>query len=208
MRQQCRFLNSFVAMVLLFPRNFGANPTVAAGTGCKSTLSRKARRRAKANTTTRKEIARPARPTRALQTSTRAKIEAELDIVRRTARDQVEERTTIPPVTTATPRKARVTKKSKEKANKWTLWKQISLLKQPQPCRIWVHSFTPVRSRIQDKRYRCLILESTLQVEHDSRTIGDIQTSRRTNNSSAFPRVCSSATNSVSWLSRSARVLE
>ena len=36
-----------------------------------------------------------------------------------------------------------------------------------------VHSFTPVRSRIQDTRYRCLILESTLQVEHDSNMTED-----------------------------------
>ena len=49
-------------------------------TGRKSTLSRKARERVKANTKSRKEIARPARPTRALQTSTRARTEAELDI--------------------------------------------------------------------------------------------------------------------------------
>ena len=35
-------------------------------------------------------------------TSTRARTVAELDIGRRTAGDQVEERTTIPPVTTAT----------------------------------------------------------------------------------------------------------
>ena len=75
-------------------------------TVCKSTLSRKARRRTEANTTTSKEIARPARPTRALQTSTRARTVAELDIGRRTAGDQVEEHTTIPPVTTATRRKA------------------------------------------------------------------------------------------------------
>ena len=37
-----------------------------------------------------------------------------------------------------------------------------------------VHSFTLVRSRIQDKGYRCLILESTLQVEqlqHDGRLV-------------------------------------
>ena len=31
-----------------------------------------------------------------------------------------------------------------------------------------MHSFTPVLSRIQDRRYSCLVLESTLQVEHDS----------------------------------------
>ena len=102
-------------------------------TGCKLTLSRKARGRAKANTKTRREIARP---TRALQTSTRVRPVAELDIGRKTAGDQVEERTTIPPVTTATLRKARVTRKAKRRANTWTLWKRISLLKQPQPCRI------------------------------------------------------------------------
>ena len=86
-------------------------------TRCKSTLSRKVKRWVKANSTTRKEIARPARPTRALQTSTRARTVAELDIGRRTAGDQVEEHTTIPPVTTATRRKARVTRKAKEQAS-------------------------------------------------------------------------------------------
>ena len=54
-------------------------------TRCKSALSRKARGRAKANIKTRKENARPARPTRALQTSTRARTVAELDIGRKTA---------------------------------------------------------------------------------------------------------------------------
>ena len=39
-------------------------------TGCKLTLSRKVRERAKVKTHTREEIAQPARPTRALQTST------------------------------------------------------------------------------------------------------------------------------------------
>ena len=205
-------------------------------TGCKSTLSRKARGRAKANTQTRKEIARPGRPTRALQTSTCARTVAGLYIGRKTAGDQVEERTTNPPAT-ATRRKARATRKAKGKANTWTLWKRISLLKQLQPCRVlhkhrvqlehsraiqswnrgsWcvtinsvstrrlvqsicfltvVDSFTPVQSRIQDKRYSCLILESTLQVELDA----NIQTSRRTDTSSAFARACSSETNSVSW---------
>ena len=105
-------------------------------TGCQPTLSRKARGRGKANIKTRKEFARPARPTRALQTSTRARTVAELDIGRRTAGDPEEERMTIPPVTTATRRKARVTRKAKGKANTWTLWKRISLVKQPQPCRI------------------------------------------------------------------------
>ena len=35
------------------------------------------------------------------------------------------------------------------------------------------HNFTPVQSRFQDKRYRCLILESTQQVEHDSNMTED-----------------------------------
>ena len=42
-------------------------------TGCKLTLSRKGRERAKVTTNTREEIARPARPTRGVQTSTRAR---------------------------------------------------------------------------------------------------------------------------------------
>ena len=99
-----------------------------------STLSRKARERAKVKTNIRESIARP---TRALQTSTRASTVAELDIGKRAAGDQVEEHTTIPPVTTATRRKARVTRKAKGKANTWRLWKRISLLKQLQPCRIF-----------------------------------------------------------------------
>ena len=103
-------------------------------TGRKSTLSRKARGTGKANTKSREEIARPARPTRALQTSTRARTETNLGIGRKTAGNQVEERTTIPPVTTATCRKARTTRKAKVKANTLTLWKRISLLPQLQPC--------------------------------------------------------------------------
>ena len=86
--------------------NFGANPRVGCKmeraqimTACKSTLSRKARGRAKANTETRKEIARTTHAARAMQTSTRARTVAELDIGRKTAGDQVEEPTTIPPVT-------------------------------------------------------------------------------------------------------------
>ena len=38
-----------------------------------------------------------------------------------------------------------------------------------------LHSFTHVRSSIQDNGYRCLILESTLQVEHDSNATDDDQ---------------------------------
>ena len=65
-------------------------------TGCKLTLSRKVRERAKVKTNTREEIARPARPTRSLQTSTRARTVANLDVGRNTAGIPVEERTTIP----------------------------------------------------------------------------------------------------------------
>ena len=61
-------------------------------TGCKWTLSRKARERAKVKTN-REEIARP---TRALQTSTRARTVANLDIGRKIAGIPVEERVTIP----------------------------------------------------------------------------------------------------------------
>ena len=104
--------------------------------GCKLTLSRKVRERAKVKTKTREEIARPARPTRALQTSTRARTVANLEIGRKIAGILVEERTTIPP--TEILAKARVQTQVKGMANTWTLSKQnnLSLLKQPQPCRI------------------------------------------------------------------------
>ena len=49
----------------------------------------------------------------------------------------METRTTSPPVTTATRRKREESQeKQKGKANTWTLWKRISLLRQPQPCRV------------------------------------------------------------------------
>ena len=81
-------------------------------TGCNSL--KKGQEKGKGKPTTRKEIARP---TRALQTSTRARTVAELDIGLRTSGEQVEDRTTIPPVTTATRRKERVTRKAKGKAS-------------------------------------------------------------------------------------------
>ena len=104
---------------------------------------------------------------------------------RKTAGIPVEERMIIPP--TEILAKARVNTQAKEKANTWTLSKQnnLNFLKQPQPCRILrklvpsicfltvAHSFTPVQSRIQDIRYRCLILESTQQVEQDSNMTED-----------------------------------
>ena len=58
------------------------------------TLSRKVREKAKVKTNIREETARP---TRALQSSTRARIVANLDIGRKTAGIPVEERMTIPP---------------------------------------------------------------------------------------------------------------
>ena len=115
---------------------------------------------------TSKEIARPARPTRALQTSTRARNVAELDIGRRTAGDQVEEHTTIPPVTTATRRKA----SPKGKANAWTLWKRISLLKQLQPCRI-LH-----KHRIQLEKLSC---NSNVELWIMGVTINSVSSTRR-----------------------------
>ena len=100
-------------------------------TGCKLTLSRKVREKAKVKTNIREEIA-----TRAQQTSTRARIVANLVIGRKTAGIPVEERMTIPP--TEIMAKARVKTQVKGKANTWTLSKQnnFSLLKQLQPCRI------------------------------------------------------------------------
>ena len=102
-------------------------------TGCKLTLSRKEREMAKVKTNTREEIARP---TRALQTSTRARTVVNLDTGRKTSGIPVEERMTVPH--TEILAKARVNTQAKGKANTWTLSKQnnLSLLKQPQPCRI------------------------------------------------------------------------
>ena len=79
-------------------------------------LSRKVRGKGKTNPTTRKGTVRPARPTRALQISTRARTVADMDIGRKTVGDLVEEHTTIPPVT-ATRRKARDTGEAKGKAS-------------------------------------------------------------------------------------------
>ena len=116
LRQQCRSSNRFVAMCYS-SRNFGANPAVSVGNGTSADDDnrmqvdslKKGKGRAKASTKTRKEIARTTQATRAIHTSTRARTGAELDIGRKTAGDQVEEPTTIPPVTTATHRKARTT---------------------------------------------------------------------------------------------------
>ena len=104
--------------------------------GCKLTLLRKVRKSAKVKTNTREEIARP---TRAVQTSTRARTVANLDIGRNTAGIPVEKRVTIPPSEILA--KARVNTQAKGKANKWTMSKQnnLSLLKQPQHCRIFLH---------------------------------------------------------------------
>ena len=133
LRQQCRSLNSVVAMVLLFPQLWSKSDLVIwkwnrcglMTTRCKSTLSRKARGRAKANTKARKEIARTTQATRAIQTSTRARTVAELDIGRTTAGDQVEEPTTVPPVSTAT-QKGKNHKKGKGKG------KQVNIVETNQ----------------------------------------------------------------------------
>ena len=82
-------------------------------TGCKLILSREERERAKVKTNTREEIARPARPTRALHTSTRARTVANLNIGRKTAGILVEERMTIPP--TEVLAKARVNTHARER---------------------------------------------------------------------------------------------
>ena len=82
------------------------------------TLTKKGKREGKCKkNNTREEIARPARPTRALQTSTRARTVANLDMERKTAGIPVEERMIIPP--TEILAKARVNTQAKEKANTW-----------------------------------------------------------------------------------------
>ena len=98
-------------------------------TGCKSTLPRKVRRRVKANTTNKKETARPARPTRALQTSTRARTVAELDMERRTSGDQVGQQQRAE-------RQGSQSQERQRERQARRLWKRISLLEQLQQCRI------------------------------------------------------------------------
>ena len=106
-------------------------------TGGKLTLSRKERGKAKVKTNIREEIARPARPTRALQTSTRAKIVANLDIGRKIAGilfgggayDNSAYRNTGKG-------KSKNTSKGKGKHVELSKQNNFSLLKQPQPCRI------------------------------------------------------------------------
>ena len=115
-------------------RNFGANPTVSAGNGTSAyddwmqvDSLKKGKGKGKGRTTS---------TTNTSSTDINTCKNCGMDIGRKTAGDQVEERMTIPPVTTATRSTARVTGKAKGKANTWTLWERISLLKQPQPCRI------------------------------------------------------------------------
>ena len=81
-------------------------------TGCTLTLSTKVRERAKVKTNIREEIARP---TRALQTSTRARLVANLDIGRKTAGIPVEERLTIPAYRNTCKGKSKNTGKGKGK---------------------------------------------------------------------------------------------
>ena len=122
-------------------RNFGANPTVSAGNGtCADDDNwmqvdslKKGKEKGKGKQQNPKGN-RTSNTSKRYRHQARARTVAELDIGRRTAGDQVEERTTIPPITTATHRKARTTRKAKAKANTWTLWKRIRHLRQPQPC--------------------------------------------------------------------------
>ena len=112
-------------------RKFGANPTVSSGNGTSADDDRM-------QVDSLKKGKGEAKCKHHNQEGKRTTNTCSADISR--AGDKVEEHTTIPPVTTATLRKARVrrvTRTAKGKANKWTLWKRISLLKQLQQCRIF-----------------------------------------------------------------------
>ena len=118
-------------MVLLF-RNFGANPIVSAGNETSADDDRMQvdslkKGKGKIEHQTRNEVARPARPTRALQTSTRARTVAEFGHWRRTAGDQEEERTTIPQVTTSNTQKGKGHKKGTGKS------KHVDVVETNQP---------------------------------------------------------------------------
>ena len=121
--QLCTYANSAAIRSTLVQwcyssRNIGANPTVSAGNGTgaddDSRMQVDFLKKGKGNGKGKHQHQKGNRTnttqaTRATQTSTRARIVAELDIGRKTARDQVEEPTTYPPVTKATHRKARTT---------------------------------------------------------------------------------------------------
>ena len=120
-----------------FSRNFGATPTVSAGNGTSADddqMQVDCFMKGKGQGKGKHHIQKGNRTTSTTKTSS-TDINT-WDIGRKTAGGQVEERTTTPPVTTATRRKARTTRKAKVKASTWTLWKRFSLLKQLQTCRI------------------------------------------------------------------------
>ena len=125
-------------------RNFGVNPTVSAGSGTgadddsRMQVDPLKRGKEKGKGKHQNQKGNRTKNTKQHEQYRHQHVQElwqTLDTGRKTAGDQVEEPTTIPPVTTATHRKARTTGKATAKANKWTLWKQISHLKQPQPCR-------------------------------------------------------------------------
>ena len=118
--QQCCSSNSFVAMVLLFRKLERIRPCqlemerARMMTGCKSTLSRTNQK--------------PERKSQDQRDQHELWGEGLLETRCRSVRQFHGNK--------ATRRKARVTRKAKETAITWTLWKRISLQKQLQPCRI------------------------------------------------------------------------
>ena len=144
-RQQCRSSSSLLQWCYS-SRNFGANLTVSAGNGTGADNNNRmqvdALKKGNGKGKGKHQNQKGNRTNNTSNTSNTdintCKSCGRTDIGRKTAGDQVEERTTIPPVT-ATPRKARTTRKAKVKANTWTSWKRISLPKHLQPCRV---SFT------------------------------------------------------------------
>ena len=205
-------------------------------TGCTLTLSRKVNEKAKVKTNIKEQ-------TRAPQTSTRARIVANLDIGRKTAGIPLEERMTIPPVGKG---KSKNTGKGKGKHVDVVETEQLqpsetaSTVSYPSQdpsvvgelscissVDLWIMGVTlnSVSSTRKQAGAEYLFLDmypgqkiplpdpgiphsKWSKITTRRRTTGDIQTSRRTNNQSTFPRVCSAEPNSVSGPSRSTRVLE
>ena len=116
-------------------RNFGANPTVSDGNGTGADVDNKmqvdSRRRAKSNTKTRKDIART---TKGNTNSTHINTCKNCGRPRRWATD-----CRRPGGGAYDNSISNNDTQRKAKANKWTLWKRPSLLKQHQPCRILHH---------------------------------------------------------------------
>ena len=209
-------------------RNFGANPTVSAGNGtradddCKSTLSRTAMVKGKGK----HQIQKGNRTTSTTNTSS-----TDINTCKNCGRTGQRAKDCCRPYDNSTSNNSNTQKGKNHKKGKGKS-KHVDVVETNQPSETAPTARATINS-VSARRQagaEYLLLDSGAQLHACPITYpkqkvplphpgihtasgarlqpGDIQTSRRTNNSSAFPRVYSSEANSVSWPSRSAGVLE